>query len=700
MKRFLTILTFCGFIASMGMAWADTTVVGGGSGVSTASDCSTYIAIGQLCQDTDDGKLYKGTGAAVEEITGAPAVADTTDTSTWVLLTNDITATTLAPKTDAGLSYNAGTGVLTATGFSGPLTGNVTGTVSGNAGTVTIIDSTDTTTWVLLSDDQTSATGAVKTDGGLAYNASTGILTATGFAGPLNGTIGATTPAAGSFTTVTVAASASPTMLLNDSDALGADKEIAKIVGAYIDGADGSENGTLDLYAHVAGTTTSLMQLDGKNNSVEVNAAQFKLPSSNADNTATAGYMRHDSTVTNHADGALRWHDGTNIRQVVDMVAATAEGCTGGYVVAYNSTTDLFYCKEDATGGTATIDSLGDAAADGTIAMTGYELTLTSTLDEANHSVLTIYNNDADRAADTTLLTLKDDDAADANAFFIKMIADADGTPATIFSITGLAATITPATTITGQLTMTANPRIYDGDSHHATFDIGDLSGDTTITFPASTSTLAILGANTFSAAQDFGDNDLTSVDKIEGVDSGVYIDLGADGVVEIASDTEIKLVLGDEDLKLTKTGSNGITLGTNTGVTDVSTALNLVSTGTIAGRIPVVSDNNGLNIATTQIGGHFHLATGTGTWLLPAMAAADGTGYSLCVYSTTNDDVIFDVDASDKFRYNGALKTAGKSLTISDVGSFMCAVLSDYDSDIAHWTILGTKGTITAEAD
>lgn len=70
MKRFLTILTFCGFIASMGMAWADTTVVGGGGGVSTASNCdqAAYYPIGKLCQDTDDGKLYKGTGAAVEEV--------------------------------------------------------------------------------------------------------------------------------------------------------------------------------------------------------------------------------------------------------------------------------------------------------------------------------------------------------------------------------------------------------------------------------------------------------------------------------------------------------------------------------------------------------------------------------------------------------------------------------------------------------
>ena len=43
----------------------------------------------------------------------------------------------LAPKTDGGATYNASTGTLTATAFAGPLTGNVTGNASGTAATVT-----------------------------------------------------------------------------------------------------------------------------------------------------------------------------------------------------------------------------------------------------------------------------------------------------------------------------------------------------------------------------------------------------------------------------------------------------------------------------------------------------------------------------------------------------------------------------------
>ena len=40
----------------------------------------------------------------------------------------------------------------------------------------------------------------------------------------------------------------------------------------------------------------------------------------------------------------------------------------------------------------------------------------------------------------------------------------------------------------------------------------------------------------------DFGDFDLTSIDKLEGFDAAVYIDMGADGVLELASDTTLSL--------------------------------------------------------------------------------------------------------------------------------------------------------------
>jgi len=72
------------------------------------------------------------TGATPTTIT----VADTTDTTTFVGLWESATGD-LAPKSDAGITYNAGTGTLTATAFAGPVTGNVTGNASGTSGSTT-----------------------------------------------------------------------------------------------------------------------------------------------------------------------------------------------------------------------------------------------------------------------------------------------------------------------------------------------------------------------------------------------------------------------------------------------------------------------------------------------------------------------------------------------------------------------------------
>lgn len=169
------------------------------------SDFTVTIGGSTSISGTNTGDQTDISGnAATVTVTVADAGGDT---STFVLLATDATGS-LSPRTDAGLSYNATTNVLTASGgFVGALTGNVTGDVSGNAGTATLAstvsvdDTTDSTCWVALFESQTG-NQAVKTDGGLTYNASTGVLTATGFSGPLNGTVGATAPSSGVFTSL------------------------------------------------------------------------------------------------------------------------------------------------------------------------------------------------------------------------------------------------------------------------------------------------------------------------------------------------------------------------------------------------------------------------------------------------------------------------------------------------------------------
>jgi hypothetical protein len=102
-------------------------------------------AVSRLAAGTNDHVLTADSSVSAHGLKWAAAptpttitVADTTDTTCSVALFESATGD-LAPKTDAGATYNAGTGVLTATGFAGPLTGAVTGNAdtATTAGTVT-----------------------------------------------------------------------------------------------------------------------------------------------------------------------------------------------------------------------------------------------------------------------------------------------------------------------------------------------------------------------------------------------------------------------------------------------------------------------------------------------------------------------------------------------------------------------------------
>ena len=83
---------------------------------------------------------WNAAGTGLENVTAPTTitVADTTDTSSYVSLWESATGD-LYPKSDGGITYNAGTGMLSVTGITSTLTGNVTGDVTGNADTVSTI---------------------------------------------------------------------------------------------------------------------------------------------------------------------------------------------------------------------------------------------------------------------------------------------------------------------------------------------------------------------------------------------------------------------------------------------------------------------------------------------------------------------------------------------------------------------------------
>ena len=110
----------------------------------TATTLETARNIGGVSfNGSADINLPGVNAAGNQDTSGTAAIATTvtladesTDTSCNVLFATGATGN-LAPKTGTNLTFNSATGILTATGFAGPITGNVTGDATGNAGTAT-----------------------------------------------------------------------------------------------------------------------------------------------------------------------------------------------------------------------------------------------------------------------------------------------------------------------------------------------------------------------------------------------------------------------------------------------------------------------------------------------------------------------------------------------------------------------------------
>ena len=74
------------------------------------------------------------------------------------------------------------------------------------------------------------------------------------------------------FGSVSVTSTPTPTITFNDSDAAGgdaADEELGKIVGNMATTTEDAEDGVVDHYAHVAGTSTAFFQIDGVNSIID-----------------------------------------------------------------------------------------------------------------------------------------------------------------------------------------------------------------------------------------------------------------------------------------------------------------------------------------------------------------------------------------------------------------------------------------------
>jgi hypothetical protein len=194
---------------------------------STAADKSGGITVstGTLLANLEGAVTGDVTGTA-DVATAVTAADESSDTSCNVLF---VTAATgdLPPKTGTNLTFNSSSGVLTATGFAGALTGNVTGTADVATAVTAADESSDTSCNVLF---VTAATGDLppKTGTNLTFNSSSGVLTATGFAGALTGDV------TGNADTATVAT----TVTITDNESTNENNPIVFVAGGDLDGGN------------------------------------------------------------------------------------------------------------------------------------------------------------------------------------------------------------------------------------------------------------------------------------------------------------------------------------------------------------------------------------------------------------------------------------------------------------------------------
>ena len=305
---------------------------GSGAGQVNSADIGAEPALGNpattgfVLTSTDAG-VRSWAAAGAEAPTNVTPVDAAEENATFYPILVDGATGSQATETDAGISYNPSTNVLTVGGLSVPAT------ATGPQVTTLLEDSDNGSNYLGWGSPATNANDLILLLPVADPTAGQVLSFAVPEAVTFNDGV-ARDAAAGSWITHGLPASA-------DGAALGS----ATLEWSDLFLADG---GVIYGQNDQSATLTSSASLWTANNfAIDT---QFKLPSSNADPTATAGYIRHDSTISNFTNGGLTYHNGAAIKQLVDMTTATASACTDDQIVAYDADSDLWYCKDDSTG--------------------------------------------------------------------------------------------------------------------------------------------------------------------------------------------------------------------------------------------------------------------------------------------------------------------------------------------------------------
>jgi hypothetical protein len=328
--------------------------------------------------------------------------------------------------------------------------------------------------------------------------------------------------------------------------------------------------------------------------------------------------------------------------------ATTLGTFTGSTIDDGSTVTEALQALETAaeSASTPSLDIVGDMAADGSIGMTGYKLTLTSTLNAAGAN-MTLTNTTADITADVSFFDLKYTDNGDANGFFLRGYDNASDLQWSI----GQNGNISTAGTI---------------QSTAATSSIAMSAAEATITHS---------GATSLAIASNTGG-----------------LSLAAGGTVTIAANGENIIYTGSTD-KLTESTSTGVT-------THDFGALNLATTGTISGRIPMYDKSSAGAISTAESQGGFILISAAGTYTLPAAATA---GFGAAVVIRVRDGsevVVVDPNGSEKVNLSGTALAVGYAIKSSGTAGDQVCLVSCTDTDGSGtdgWLVTGAYPASTS---
>lgn len=267
------------------------------------------------------------------------------------------------------------------------------------------------------------------------------------------------------------------------------------------------------------------------------------------------------------------------------------------------------------------------------------------------------------------------------------------GVSKTISDFATTSGTVTVSEAFAGQIVSGVTYKIMLNN----TLIVANSSGEATQGYP-------IFGGPTKPRKYTLPDQDASLVSEGAATGGVIFGDSSPDAAGEVGYGSGKFLMYGanSEDFYFeVGSAANTVTAGSNTSVTDLSLgAINLLTTGTIAGRVPIGSDITGnISLNTTDLIGKVYFVTAACTITLDKVSDV-GFGAVVGFYvRDVSETVTIEVDDADKIKLYGTALAAGN--TIDSPGAagdyiFLMSVTDADGSGTDGWITFGGSGTWT----